>query len=516
MAQGSSDSSDVAFSTLEESSTVFSEGSPAHFGAPVKHVDLKGGSRTRTPFKVFGIVLAIVVVVAVLVYAAGVVVFTERFFPNTVVGKVDVSMKTSEEAQQLLEASVEDYTLSVKGQGFSLELTSEDAGLALGEQVVESMMSHVDPWRWPFEVFRSHDETASLLATYTQSGIDEKVRAAIDEFNAQVKAPQDAYATFDEAEGRFVVVPEEAGTTLSADAVIALAEEALVSLQTSVEVTSDQLEQPSVLSTDSRLLQAVDTANGFLLTDVDFTLSDTVVASLDASTVWEWVVFGEDLSVTLDKEALSAWVDEVADSCTTYQTTRSYTRADGKQITVSGGSYGWSIDTDGFVTAVCEAVEAGQTESVEIPCTRTAGVFNGIGERDWGSRYVDVDLSEQHARFYDESGDLIWESDIVSGAIQDDGSSLTPTGVYAVTGKQSPCVLRGSNSDGTTYESNVSYWMPFVGNSIGLHDATWQSSFGGTRWKDGAGSHGCVNLPLSSAAELYDLIKVGDTVVVHW
>ena len=57
--------------------------------------------------------------------------------------------------------------------------------------------------------------------------------------------------------------------------------------------------------------------------------------------------------------------------------------------------------------------------------------------------------------------------------------------------------------------------MPFTYSGCGFHDATWQSAFGGTRYKDGYGSHGCVNLSYSDAASLYDIIAVGNAVVVH-
>ena len=53
-------------------------------------------------------------------------------------------------------------------------------------------------------------------------------------------------------------------------------------------------------------------------------------------------------------------------------------------------------------------------------------------------------------------------------------------------------MLKGTNLDGSKYESTVQYWMPFVGNVIGMHDADWQPYFGGTRYQDGGGSHGCV------------------------
>lgn len=88
--------------------------------------------------------------------------------------------------------------------------------------------------------------------------------------------------------------------------------------------------------------------------------------------------------------------------------------------------------------------------------------------------------------------------------------------MYTVNSNSGGSTLKGTNDNGTKYETPVAYWMPFVGNLIGLHDAAWQTSFGGTRYKDGAGSHGCVNLPVDKAAELHNLCRTGDVVVSHW
>ena len=67
------------------------------------------------------------------------------------------------------------------------------------------------------------------------------------------------------------------------------------------------------------------------------------------------------------------------------------------------------------------------------------------------------------------------------------------------------------------YESPVSYWMPFEGNMIGFHDATWQNdkSFDNAESYKWCGSHGCINLRLADAKALHDCIKVGLCVVVH-
>ena len=59
--------------------------------------------------------------------------------------------------------------------------------------------------------------------------------------------------------------------------------------------------------------------------------------------------------------------------------------------------------------------------------------------------------------------------------------------------------------------------MRVTWEGVGFHDAIWQSSFGGTRNQiSGVGSHGCINMPLDQAAALYDMIKEGTPVVIHY
>ena len=154
--------------------------------------------------------------------------------------------------------------------------------------------------------------------------------------------------------------------------------------------------------------------------------------------------------------------------------------------------------------------------------------FLGLPGADWGKRYIDVDISEQYARFYDDDGNLIWETDVITGTRWTDFE--TPSGVNTIQYKASPKSLRSTgtytiyNDDGTVtieedhvFGRDVEYWMPFINDFIGLHDAWWQDSFGGSLYEDAShGSGGCINLPSDKAAELYDLVRVGDVVVTHW
>lgn len=140
---------------------------------------------------------------------------------------------------------------------------------------------------------------------------------------------------------------------------------------------------------------------------------------------------------------------------------------------MSGGSYGWKVDRDALFDWAKAAIEADQTGEADLPCSQTANAWNGVGGRDWGARYIDIDLSAQHACLFDENGEVIWESDIVSGKPRGGSGSLTPTGVYVINSNSGGSTLEGTNDDGSKYKTPVTYWMPFVGNLIGLHDASW-------------------------------------------
>ncbi len=118
-------------------------------------------------------------------------------------------------------------------------------------------------------------------------------------------------------------------------------------------------------------------------------------------------------------------------------------------------------------------------------------------------------------RLYDDFGALVWESLCTTGT--PNGIQDTPMGVCRISRKENPSELRGANIDGGRCESTVKYRMHFVENCIDSHDASWQTSgFGGTLYRRGFGSHGCVNLPADAALALCSIIQDGDVVVCRW
>lgn len=121
-----------------------------------------------------------------------------------------------------------------------------------------------------------------------------------------------------------------------------------------------------------------------------------------------------------------------------------------------------------------------------------------------GSTYVEINLSEQKLYYY-ENGEQKLVTDIVTG--NEKLNRETPQGCFRVYGKQTNRTLKGEG-----YKAFVHYWMPIYKN-IGIHDASWRKSFGGTIYAN-AGSHGCINLPPQAAGQLYRMITVQTPVFV--
>ena len=473
-------------------------------------------NKSRKVGKIIGITLGSIVGVLAIAYVAVALVFSNWFLPNTTIGDMDISLKTSDEVAAMIDDVAAGYTLDVVGNGFSYRTDAKGVGLSADSNaIVKTIHEDLSGWMWPVLIMQpSHDEAGRFEITFKQALYQDGVKAAVEQYNETATPPTNATIQYDEASNSFKVKPEEMGTQLDTNAVLAAMAEAIGGLSPKVTLGEEQLLQPKIFSDDPKLKESAELASGMIKAKLTLNLAGQEVGTVSADELAQFVTMNEEMyEVTLDQEALNAWVENLAASYNTVESERTYTREDGKVVTVSGGVYGWEVDTEALRDAIIEGVKSGSSQTIDIPCSQEAAVYNGPGERDWGSRYIDVDLAEQYVRFFD-NGSIIWEAPCISG--KPDGVHDTNTGVYVINNKKSPEKLEGYENGVKIYTSYVTYWMPFVGNAIGLHDADWQPSFGGSMYANGYGSHGCVNLPPYAAAELFGIVEIGDVVVSHW
>ena len=208
------------------------------------------------------------------------------------------------------------------------------------------------------------------------------------------------------------------------------------------------------------------------------------------------------MQVSINEEKVAEYVDELASVHNTVFRKHTLKTSYGETIDIVNGDYGWKVDKAGEKEQIIQDIKEGISKKREITYERRGA---SRGENDYGDTYVEINLTAQHLFFY-KNGSLVTESDFVSGNISKNYD--TPTGIYGLTYKQKDAVLRGEN-----YASPVDFWMPFC-NNVGMHDASWRSSFGGGIYKT-SGSHGCINLPRSAAQKIFENIEEGDPVIVY-
>ncbi|MDP3948158.1 MAG: L,D-transpeptidase [bacterium] len=127
-------------------------------------------------------------------------------------------------------------------------------------------------------------------------------------------------------------------------------------------------------------------------------------------------------------------------------------------------------------------------ESNPDPDTAVLGTTSDTGEEKW----IDVSLAEQKLRAW-EGNRLVMEFPISSGLW-----SPTPTGTFNIWYKTRSQTMQGGSKELGTY-----YNLPNVPNNMffhkgyAIHGAYWHNNFGHPM------SHGCVNSPLASVAQLF-------------
>jgi lipoprotein-anchoring transpeptidase ErfK/SrfK len=133
------------------------------------------------------------------------------------------------------------------------------------------------------------------------------------------------------------------------------------------------------------------------------------------------------------------------------------------------------------------------------------------------SQLILVSISQRHLWACNKNVQA-YDSPVITGDLNVP-ADVTPVGTYYIYDKQTDLYLNGSDSRGSWHDW-VYYWMPFLSNQygvFGLHDATWRTSsdFGNISPSSNQSSHGCVELPLATAAWLYNWSSVGTAVTIE-
>lgn len=476
----------------------------------MEETDIVKAAKKKKRKKTAAIVAGIIIGVLVLIYVGFAIFFSSHFMFFTKINGTDFSLKSVSQVEAYMKQQVADYVLTLKeSDGGSEKISGSDISLKYvpGEQL-EKLAKKQNNFLWITSLWNHPKITSEIGVEYDKDALA-KITEGLECLKPENQTVSvDAHPEFQN--DKFVVVPEVVGTQIDMEKF----NEAVTKAINGFKPTLDLFKTgcyilPRFVSDSQEVVAATDAMNSYLGANVtyDFNPATEVV---DASVISQWVTVDADMNVTFNEEAVRAFIQSLADKYDTKGKPRTFTTATGNTVNVTGGSYGWKIDQEAEYNALIANIQNAETVTREPNYASRAASHEG---NDVGSTYAEVDLSNQMMYFV-QNGQVVLQSGIVTG--NPNKGNGTPQGVYSLAYKALDQVLRGTKKpDGTyEYETPVKFWMPFNGG-IGFHDATWQSSFGGSRYQTN-GSHGCVNLPYDVAAQLYNLITAGTPVVCHY
>ena len=428
------------------------------------------------------------------------------FLPGTIVDGMDVTGKTASEVEDAIAEQLKGYTLTINGrEELSESITGESVGLyAEFDDTLEKAVAAQKPMNWGKYRFGKavNEVNTDALLHYSSEMLDEAVAGLSCMDKEKMREPQDArISDYDSATGSYTIIKEDEGTELLEDKVKEAVASAIMSLSESVNLEEQGCYlSPAVTSGDEALKTACESMNRYVGAKITYKFGDKA-ETLNGNEIHNWLtVNGTSVSVSEAKAA--EYVKNLASAYNTAYKPKTLKTSYGKNVTITTGSYGWKIDQTKETAALVSLIKNGEQTSREPEYSQKAASRSG---NDYGNTYVEINLTAQHLYFYVD-GKLLVQSDFVSGNAAKGWS--TPAGAYALTYKQRNATLKGQG-----YATPVSYWMPFNGG-IGLHDANWRKTFGGTIYKN-KGSHGCINLPTAVAKTIYENISAGDPVLCY-
>lgn len=353
--------------------------------------------------------------------------------------------------------------------------------------------------QWISSLFKPQKYYVNDLFFYNENDLDSRINA-LDCLNKDIIEPRNVGLKY--LNGFYEVVEEVYGNKIVKDKLYQAVKTSISSGQSILDLNEKLCYQnPKYTVNSDKTPKTRDLLNRYVSTDINYKFGDETEI-LDGDRINKWLSVDENLGVAIDQKAVMKYVNELSKKYNTAGKARDFKTSVGKAVKVEGGIYGWKIDQDAETEALIQNIRLGEAIEKEPVYAQKA---LSRGKDEIGDTYLEINITRQHVWFY-KDGKLITQGPVVTG--NPNRGNPTVTGTFMLNYKQKGATLRGAD-----YVAEVTYWMPFFGNT-GLHDASWRHSFGGQIYKS-SGTHGCINAPFHLAKTIFENIKEGDPVISY-
>jgi hypothetical protein len=437
----------------------------------------------------------------ILIYLLISLYFINHFFLNTRINNVNLSFKSYKAGEELLKTYADKYSLLLlEREGKMESLSGSDIKFKYNKnnslkEVYRTQLS----LKWVFTLFESHNYYVKDLFSYDLKAL----KGRVDQLNC-LKGERilPGNVSFQYVEGQYKTMEEIKGDVLKLDRFQKLIQQSISAGKATLDLDKTNCyENPRYTLGSAKTEQTRKLLNKYVSTCITYIFGEKSEL-LDGSIINQWLSVDNNLDVEINTRFVRKYIQSLSKKYDTVGMTRNFKTSLGKIVEVKGGLYGFKINQEGETLAVIDHITGGQTLEKEPIYTQKAF---GRDEKEIGDTYVEINITRQYLWFY-KDGKLIAQGAVVTG--NPNKGNATVVGTNMLNYKQKSVSLTGRG-----YEVGVTYWMPFYGN-IGIHDAKWRSSFGGTIYKT-RGTHGCVNAPIYLAKVIYENISEGIPIISY-
>jgi hypothetical protein len=437
----------------------------------------------------------------VLIYLLITLYFTKHFFFHTVINGVDVSLKSYRDAELVINNYIKGYELElIERNGETEVIKGSEIGFHYNSKnSISTVYQRQNKFHWISSLFKARNYYIKDLYVFHKDKLNNKLNK-LNCLNNRIIEPQNV--TFKYSNGSFEAVKEEYGNKIIKDNLFGEVEKFILLGKQMLDLDRQHCyENPKYTLSSAKTMNTKNLLNKYISASITYQFGSHKEV-VDKNILKNWLKVDNDLEVVISQTALKNYMKRLSYQYDTVGTTRSFKASTGKMVEVEGGLYGWKIDREAEKKALEENIRQGSVVEREPIYIQRA---LSREKNEIGDTYIEINITRQHLWLY-KDGKLITEGPVVTG--NPNRGFATVVGTYFLNYKQKDSTLTGPG-----YEAKVTYWMPFYG-SMGLHDATWRSSFGGEIYKR-RGSHGCVNAPLYLAKKVFENVDEGIPIIIY-
>ncbi len=481
------------------------------------------------------ICLSLVIAIIMLLFII-IILYSDKFYPNTTIGGIDVSNMTLSQAKEAVQTDLKNHVLVINGRNNAkYELRGTDIDLTANyEKQVENCFKKTHGIFSFYKIISGEDFDVNFDVSYNKEAFKDNLSHSFlitgDQYT--ITAPENAHVEYDKKTQSGKIVKEKQGNQLNQEKFYNYVEKSIRQLKTKINLDKANVYlKPKYTQNDSAVIKELNQYNNYLYRWIRYDMTEKHYETITPKDIKDWLVINNDATVSIDQEKMSQWVEKFCLKYKTVGKTRKFKSHTGEVLEVSGGDYGWQIDYSQTVDQVYKALSKKNSQSDVDAYIKNKNktnkkklikelepIYKNKGYKmnfdnpvdDYNTQtYSEVDISEQMVYVF-QNGQVVYSAKCVTG-LPSDPSRATKTGCWYIKDKKLEYTLTGAD-----YTTPTKYWVRITWTGTGYHYmnrsdwSKWSPDLYKTR-----GSHGCINLQLEDVKNIYNLVSMKDMVFIH-